>query len=89
MMNRKNLVGGIVLAGAAAAATAAVVAVRKRADSHAEDAILLELDGDDVTEVVLEDEETPEEEPAQVMEQETEIAPTEELDFSEIQPVEE
>lgn len=53
-MSKKNLVGGIVLAGAAAAA-AAVVAVKKLRKSEPEEPIRLDLDENDVTDVVLED----------------------------------
>lgn len=54
-MSKKNLVGGIVLAGAAAAAAAAVVAVKKLRTPEPEEPIRLDLNENDVTDVVLED----------------------------------
>lgn len=79
-MSKKNLVGGIVLAGAAVAAAAAVVVAKKISDGKAqpEQPILLDLGETEATDVVLEDleqDEAPLEEPetAEASEPEIEI----------------
>lgn len=51
-MKLKHIIGGLALVGAAA--TAAVVALKLK-EQTPEDSILLDLDGDGVTDVILED----------------------------------
>ncbi len=56
-MKKKHVLGGLAVLGVGAAAAAAVVAAQKLAqkETEPEDTILLDLDGDGVTDVVLED----------------------------------
>ena len=54
-MKAKHIIGGLALVGAAAAAAAIVALKVKEAQTEPEEPILLDLDGDGVTDVILED----------------------------------
>ena len=54
-MKAKHIIGGLVLAGAAAAVTAVVIKKLQEPQVQPEEPILLDLDGDGVTDVILED----------------------------------
>lgn len=54
-MKAKHIIGGLTLVGAAAAAAAIVALKIKEAKTQPEEPILLDLDGDGITDVILED----------------------------------